>query len=189
MKLFNSIKFRYLFLLLVICNTSAMSQEDTLLFTKGFLDSINIDDLLKASQKKSYFKVQASYLSNSVYAGRRDTASNLPYLTPSIEYNHKSGFYVGASLSYLANSSSRIDIFSFDAGYNFNPFDKFSGSVFINKPFYNSNSANVQSDIKFSSGLSLTYDVKYVNITANGNLMFGTKTDFSLLLYIDHSLI
>jgi archaellin len=139
------------------------SQEETMSFSKGFLDSINIDDLLKLSQKKSYFKIQSSYLSN-----------------------YKSGIYAGASLSYLANSSSRIDVYSLDAGYIFDTIGKFSGSVFLNKLFYNSNSANVQSDINFSSGLSITYDAKYVNITANGNVMFGTKTDFSLSLYLDH---
>ena len=186
MKLITSIKFRYLFFLLVICTTKVKSQEETMLLTKGFLDSINIDDLLKSSQKKSYFKVQASYLSNSVYAGRKDTANTLPYLTPSIEYNHKSGFYAGAFLGLLPNSNFDRDFFSLDAGYIFDTIGKFSGSVFLNKLFYNSNSANVQSDIKFSSGLSITYDAKYVNITANGNVMFGTKTDFSLSLYLDH---
>lgn len=177
---------KILFIFCVFGGINSYSQIDSMYFTKGFLDSINIDDLLKMAEKKSYFKFQTSYLTNSVYAGRKDSLS-LPYITPSVEYNHKSGFYIGASLSYLANSSSRIDLWSLDAGYTFDTIGKFSNSIYLYKSFYNSNSGNVQSDVTFSSGFATTYNNKIANITLNGNCMFGTKTDFTLLLSADHS--
>ena len=186
MKLFTSIKFKYIFYLLVICSTKVQSQEDTILFTKGFLDSINIDDLLKSSQKKSYFKIQASYLSNSVYGGRKD-ASALPYFTPSIEYNHKSGFYAGASLGLLPNSSFNRDFYSLDAGFSFDTSHRFGASFFANKLFYSDSSKNVQSSVDLSLGTSLTYNAAIVNFSAVITAMFGSKTDVALCLSADHS--
>lgn len=177
---------RTLFICFVFGCLHSYSQIDSMFFTKGFLDSINIDDLLKLAEKKSYFKLQTSYLTNSVYAGRKDSVA-LPYITPGIEYNHKSGFYVGANMSYLANSSSRIDLWSLYTGYTFDTIGKFSSNIYLYKSFYNSNSGNVQSDVTFSTGLATTYNNKIANITLDGNFMFGTKTDFSLLLSADHS--
>jgi len=186
MKLLTSIKFRYLFYLLVICSTKVQSQEDTMLFTKGFLDSINIDELLKSSQKKSYFKIQTSYLSNSVYGGRKDSLA-LPYFTPSIEYNHKSGFYVGASLGLLPNSSFSRDFYSLDAGFSFDTSHRFGASFFANKLFYSDSSKNVQSSVDFSLGTSLTYNASIVNFSSTITAMFGSKTDIAVSLSADHS--
>lgn len=162
---------------------TTFAQKDTSKYS--FLDSINLDDLFKLRERESYFKFQASYLTNSVYAGRKDTIA-LPYFTPSIEYNHKSGLYLGASISYLANSNSRIDLWSLDAGYNFNIAKKLSASVYAAKPFYNSNSRNVQSDVNFYTGGTLSYETKFLNISATGNIMFGSENDFSLIITLDH---
>ncbi len=162
---------------------STFAQKDTSKY--NFLDSINLDDLIKLRDGESYFKIQASYITNSVYAGRKDTVA-LPYFTPSIEYNHKSGLYLGASISYLANNNSRIDLWSLDAGYSFKLLKKISANVYVYKPFYNSNSRNVQSDVNFYSGGTLTYENKFVNLSATGNVMFGSESDFSLIITLDH---
>ncbi len=172
--------------LLVMGSYYAHSQEDSIVYTKGFLDSINIDDLFKYKPAKSYFKIQASYLSNSVYQGRKDSLLT-PYLTPVIEYNHKSGLYASASLSYLSNDSARVDVYNFDVGYSFNATKRFGGSVYLNKPIYNNQSNNVQSDTKFEIGGSSTYNASVVNINASGNVIFGSsKNDFALTLSLDH---
>lgn len=164
----------------------AHSQEDSIVYTKGFLDSINIDDLFKKKPSKSYFKIQASYLSNSVYQGRKDSLLT-PYLTPVIEYNHKSGLYASASFSYLSNDSARVDVYNFDVGYSFSASKRFGGSVYLNKPFYNNQSYNVQSDTKFELGAATTYDASFVNINASCNVVFGSnKKDFALTLSLDH---
>lgn len=166
-----------------LISITTFAQKDTTKYS--FLDSINLDDLFKLRDGESYFKFQASYLTNSVYAGRKDTAA-LPYFTPSIEYNHKSGLYFGASISYLANNNSKIDLWSLDAGYSFNIIKKLSANIYINKPFYNSNSRNVQSDVNFYTGATLTYDTKLINLSATGNVMFGSENDFSLIFTLDH---
>ena len=181
MKLITSKKFKYLVCLLVVCTTKVLSQEDTILFTKGFLDSINIDDLIKSSQKQSYFKAQASYLSNYVYGGRKDAVA-VPYLTPTLEYNHKSGVYASASASFLSNNNHKLDVLSLDAGYSCDTSHRFGASFFANKLFYSDSSKNVQSSVKFSLGTSLTYNASMVNLSSTITAMFGSKTDFSLHL-------
>lgn len=172
---------QFCFLFIVVSGFA--QKKDTIDYS--FLDSINIDELLKFKEEKSYFKFQTSYLTNAVWAGRKDTAA-LPYLTPSIEYNHKSGFYIGASISYLANNNSRIDLWSLDAGYSFDIIKKLNASFYINKPFYNSNSRNVQSDVSFYTGGTLTFENNILNVSATGNVMFGSESDFNLILSLDH---
>lgn len=139
--------------------------------------------------KKSYFKAQMSYLSNAVFNGRKDSAT-LPYLMPSIEYNHKSGLYLNATLSYLANKQSRIDVFDITAGYNFESENqRFYGSLYANKSFYNNNSNNVQSDVNGNLGVYGTYVTDIVSFSANANLMFSSTTDLNLVFGIEKSIL
>ena len=179
---------KLILLFLAIGVNNAFSQEDTSLyklFTKGFLDSINIDELLK-HKSKSYVKFQTSYLSNAVYQGRKDI-NTTQYLTPTIEYNHKSGLFASASFSYLANDNSRIDSRNFCVGYSFDTSHHFGGSVYFSKPFYNTQSTNIKSDIKFSTSGSLTYYTGVVNITSTSSISFGeSKTDFGAILTLNH---
>ncbi len=179
---------KLILLFLVVSLNKVYCQEDTSLyklFTKGFLDSINIDDLLK-HKSKSYIRFQTSYLSNAVYQGRKDI-NTTPYLTPTIEYNHKSGLFASASLSYLANDSSRIDSRNLCIGYSFDTSHHLGGSVFISKPFYNDQSTNIKSDIKFSTSGNLTYYTSFINITTTGSLCFGeSKTDLGAIFTLNH---
>lgn len=155
-------------------------------FTKGFLDSINIEDWFKKNDKKSFFKIQTSYLSNYVYGGRKDSLA-LPYFTPSIEYNHKSGFYAGASFGLLPNSQFKHDFISIDAGFSFDTSHHFGCSVFANKLFYSDSSKNVQSTVSFTTGTALSYYTKIVNLSSTISAMFGSKTDFALTFSLDHT--
>jgi hypothetical protein len=180
------LKYKILLCLLAICLTKAYSQEDSLLYDKNFLDNISLADLLGISKPKSHFKIQTSYLSNYVYAGRKETVA-VPYLTSMLEFNHKSGVYASASTSFLSNNHHKLDVWSLSGGYSFDKSHHFGGSVYINKIFYADSSKNVQSDINFSMGGSLTYDTKYLNFVASPSFMFGTKIDFALAISLDHS--
>lgn len=156
------------------------------LFAQDSLAKISLEDLLK-NQPKSYFKFQASYLSNAVYFGRKDTATTLPYFTPTLEYTHKSGIYGSASLSYLANSASTIDFWCLEAGYNFNDkAEKFLGTVYVNKPFYKETSANLRADVNWNVGSSLSYNFGIVNATVIGSLMLGDNSDKFVTFSLDH---
>ena len=175
----------FCFFVCVLSFFYTQAQKDTS-FNK-LLDSLNLDELFGDVQpKKPYFKIQISYLTNYVYGGRKDTI-DYPYLTPSIEYNHKSGLYANASLSYLANNNSRIDVSNIELGYSSDTIGKFSGSVFLNKSFYNNNSQNVQSDVNLTAGLNIVFDAKYFNLTSAASLLIGSGKDFALTLSADHT--
>jgi hypothetical protein len=184
--MFKILRFKILIIFILTGCFKTYSQEDSLIFTKGFLDSLNIEDLFKQTEKKSFFKVQTSYLSNYVFGGRKDSLA-LPYFTPSIEYNHKSGLYASASLGLLPNSQFKNDFISIDAGYIFDTSHHFGCSLFANKLFYSDSSKNVQSNVTFTSGAVLNYYTKIANLSSVASVMFGSKTDFSLSLSLDHS--
>ena len=92
------------------------------------------DSTRNSAPDKSYFEAGLSYLNNNVYQGRHDSL-RIPYLIPSIKYYNKSGFYAGASVSYLSSpQDSRVDLFALEAGYAFTK-NKFSGLVSVDKDF------------------------------------------------------
>lgn len=138
-------------------------------------------------KKDSYFKFNASYLSNSVYNGRKDSLT-LPYITPSIGYFNNSGFYIQGSLSYLNSASeSRIDLFSFDIGYDFSLGDNFSGGVYASKYFYNKSSTAVSSENKGGLGSYFSYDFGIISTNGNLDLSFSSKTDFFAGIGLSHA--
>lgn len=145
------------------------------------------DKATDTNEKKSYFKASGNYLSNSVYYGRTDSLIT-PYLTPSIGYYNKSGFYVTGSLSYLASAAeSRIDLYSFDAGYDFDLVKNLSGSVYGNKSFFNQSSTAIKSDVKGSLGAYLSYDFDFLQVIGGTDIMFSNKTDIGLNLGLTHT--
>jgi hypothetical protein len=162
---------------------SAKTQTDTAF--QQLLDSINLDDIFGKEVKKSSFKIQTSYLTNYVYGGRKDSSTLYPYFTPSLEYTHKSGFFVGGSFSFLTNDNSRLDATNLELGYSTDSIGKFSLSAYLNKSFYNSKSQNVQSDVGLTVGAQIGYDAKIVNIIAAPSLMIGSNKDFALTLSVE----
>ena len=137
-------------------------------------------------KKTSYFKVSAAYLTNAAFNGRSDSGST-PYLSPTIGYYNKHGFYVSGSLSYLANSTGGVDFYSLDAGYDFDIIDNLSASISANKSFYNSNSTSIKSDVAGTISGSLSYDLfEIVSINAGADIVFASKKDYSINLGLEH---
>jgi hypothetical protein len=140
----------------------------------------------KTATKNSYGKFSISYLSDNVYNGRKDSLVQ-PYITPTLGYYDKSGFFISAGLSYLNSSTEkRVDLLSIDAGYDFSITDQFSGSVFANKSFYNGSSNVVSSEIKGSIGADLNYDLDFLNLFAGTELLFSAKNDITANFGISH---
>lgn len=120
----------YLLLLLFVSMASQAQNTTDSVTTKDNLPDTG--SVPVASKAKSYFSLGLNYLSNSVYNGRKDSLAT-PYLTPSLGYYDKSGFFVSGSLSYLMRTgASRIDLFSLDAGYDFS-IKKFDGEIAVSK--------------------------------------------------------
>jgi len=144
-------------------------------------------DISDVQQKKSYFKTSASYLSNAVYYGRKDSLA-LPYIIPSISYHHKSGLYLEGSLSYLVSPDlSQIDAGTITAGYNFNSVnEKLLGSVYASKFFTSGSSYSVHGEVKGAVGSSIYYKLNPVAIDGGANISFSGKTDVGLYLGLSH---
>ena len=161
----------------------------TLLLALSFATTLSVaaqdKKAAKKEESKSFFKFDVSYLTNSVYLGRKDSAI-LPYLTPSFGYFDKSGFYITTSASY-SSTDNRIDYYSLDAGYDFSINDKLSGSISANKSFYNDNSNNVSSDIGAGLSTGFTYDFDVLTLHAGASLSFASKTDVGINISADHA--
>src|SRR5450432_1157187 len=120
---------------------------------------------------KSYFSAGLSYLTNSIYNGRKDSLIT-PYITPTLGYYDKSGFFIDGALSYLSRSGSgRIDLFTAEIGYDFDA-GNFDGEIAASKYFYNSQSTNVKSQISGSVVFTGSYDLTYIKPTINAGINF-----------------
>lgn len=145
------------------------------------------DNTVKENKKNSYFKAGVTYLTNAVYNGRKDSLV-LSYITPSLGYYDRSGFYISGSLSYLSSSAaSRIDLFSLTTGYDFTISPMVTGGIYASKDFYTSSSSSVRSETKGSIGGNLSYDPGVVTLNGGINLLFSDKTDVSVSGSLAHS--
>ena len=132
-----------------------------------------------SEKKESCFKVEATYLSNATFNGRSDSALT-PYLSPTFGYYSKYGFHIESSLSYLSNSESRIDNYSFEAGYDADITDKLSASISASKIFNNTNSTSILSGIGGTINCDLSYDLGFISISAGGEIAFSSRTDYAV---------
>ena len=140
-----------------------------------------------AASNKSNFKFSGSYLSNFIYNGRQDSITT-PYITPSLGYYDKSGFYIIGSLSYLSSAKEkRVDLYSFDIGYDFSISKKLTGSVYANKSAYNQSSTAIQSDVKGSVGAYFSYDFNFLEFNTTTDITFANKTDIGLNIGLMHT--
>ena len=138
-------------------------------------------------QDKSYFKLSGSYLTNSVYNGRKDSTI-LPYIIPSITYYDKSGFNIGTSIYYLNSANAqRVDLVSIDADYDFKIANQVNGSIYASKYFYNANSTSVRGDSKGALGGSFSYENNIISVSGDASVLFSDKSDFLFTPSVYHT--
>ncbi|GAC1585872.1 MAG: hypothetical protein NVS3B19_03870 [Ginsengibacter sp.] len=148
------------------------------------LYSVNAQD--SSTSKISYFKASVSYLTNSVYNGRKDSAV-LPYVTPSLGYYNKSGFFALGSLSYsLASGDSRVDHFTLEAGYEAKLSSQVNAGFYGSKYFYNNSSTDVRSEMKGGLGGNLSYEPGFVTFSVGADLSFASHTDIDISGALSH---
>ncbi len=139
------------------------------------------------SSRHSYFKASASYLTNAVYNGRKDSLA-LPYFTPSLSYHHASGLYIKGSLSYLSSASrQQVDLVAVDAGYAFNIVKRLGADIYASKYFYSQSSTAARSEMEGGLGASITYDPGIVTISGSADLFFSQQTDPFASLGLSHN--
>ncbi len=144
----------------------------------------------KMEGDKSDFSVDLNYLSDAVFMGRKDSIA-APYLYPSIEYHHRSGFYTKGSFSYLTKSNqSRIDLFLISAGFDFTK-NKLFGDISVTAYFFNDASYNVLSAASADITAHLVYDLDILNIGAAASTYFNNNSsaDFFMTFDVSHDFI
>jgi hypothetical protein len=125
----------------------------------------------------SYATAGISYISNIVFAGRKDSVA-VPYISPSIAYYHKSGFYSSGSLSYLSSATeSRVDLFTLTAGFTYEK-KEFIAEINATKYFFSDKSSNVQSQISGYAGAYAGYNFKnIITLFTDASVTFSSKPD------------
>jgi hypothetical protein len=130
-----------------------------------------------SAKNKSYFKAGVKYLSDNVYLGRKDSAT-ISYITPTIGYFNKSGFYVTAGASYQPNNgANRIDLVTVEAGYDFSIKDKFYGGFYAGKYFYSGDSYAVNAEVNTGIGAYGSYNLGSVSLNGGAGLSLSSQTD------------
>ena len=137
-----------------------------------------------SEKKESNFKVGASYLTNSTFNGRSDSATT-PYVSPTLGYYNRYGFHIESSLSYLANSESRIDNYSFEVVYDADITDKLSTSISASKIFNNTDNTSILSGLGGTINGDLSYDLGFISISAGGEIAFSSRTDYAVNLELN----
>ena len=160
-------------------DTAIVNYQDSLKEFEAELDSL-------LHPRKSYVKVEIGFINNNVYLGRKDSLAT-PYITPQLGYYHKSGLYANVLASYLVEPGhQRFDLFAIEAGY-MHKFGDFEMQITGSKFFYDSNSYNVQSEIKETIAAAFSYDWKIITPVIDGTIVFGQTTDYAASFGLEHS--
>lgn len=135
-------------------------------------------DQPQEKKDKSYFQVGLKYLSDNVYLGRKDSAT-ISYITPTLGYYNKSGFYITGGISYQPNNgANRIDLATIEAGYDFSIKDKFYGGLYAGKYFYSGDSYAVNAEVNTGLGAYGSYNFGPLTANAGLGLSLSSKSDF-----------
>ncbi|PWT70675.1 MAG: hypothetical protein C5B59_19930 [Bacteroidetes bacterium] len=139
-----------------------------------------------SNQHTSHWDVGLSYLSDNVYQGRKDSAA-APYITPSIGYHDKSGFFLTGSMSYLpVSGESRIDLITFEGGYSYSS-DHLNLELSAAKDFYSDQSYAVSSEISGRLSGYFSYDFGFIEPSLDLGATIGTSHDLGVGLGLEHS--
>ncbi len=126
------------------------------------------------------------YSSDKVFYGRK-REENVMYISPSLFYQARSGFYTGFSSYRLIKPEKYWDQSRLMVGWDFSPFRKLQTSISYSRFAYNDNSVQIQSSLKNNLELSFTLDSAIIQPRLTGGLYFGSSTpDFLCSFELSH---
>lgn len=126
--------------------------------------------------EKSDIRIGLRYTSDYLYMGRSDSAK-APYLSPSVGYYHKSGFFVRSSLSYLtAKDEGRIDMITLSGGYDYY-IKNLAIGVSVSQYFFSDLSYNVMAEMSSYLNAYVGYDFSLFTLYGDASLGFSGSTD------------
>lgn len=126
---------------------------------------------------KSELRIGIRYTSDYYYMGRYDSTA-APYLSPSIGYFHKSGFFARTSLSYLTSSGEhRVDLIVLSGGYDYGG-TKVGAGISINEYIFSDLSYAVQAEMSTYLNVYAGYMLMGFVFYLDGSVGFSEGTDF-----------
>lgn len=136
-------------------------------------------------EKTGYFSFGASYLSDNVYLGRKDTAA-LPYLGPVLSYHTRSGFSLTGTL-YFTNRSgdTKLDLWSLEGGYDHSFGEHWMAGGYAGSLHFQSKS-NIRSDASAYAGGYIGYNNDYLTPQLEATAVFGSRTDAVAAAELSH---
>jgi hypothetical protein len=139
-----------------------------------------------ATSKISHWDMSLAYLSDNVYLGRRDSTQT-PYVTSTIAYYNKSGFFISGSASYLPIAgSSRIDVVTIEGGYSYSS-DKLNVEITAGRDFYSDQSFVVSSAVSGRLSGYFSYDFGVIQPSLELGADFSGSTDIGAGFGLEHS--
>lgn len=134
----------------------------------------------------SYAGFTTSYSSNMVFAGRKDSVT-VPYFTPGVFYQHKTGLFASASVSFLTNAPSQaLDLTTVTGGYRYGS-EKVAAGAELTRYFFSKTSYNVQSAMTGYGAVYAGYNLaNVVTVYGDAILSFGSSNDFFTGFELSH---
>lgn len=140
-----------------------------------------------STSQRTKLNFAISYLSNSVYLGRKDSLK-VSYITPGLTLITPSGFFTAAHASFLTQES-RIDLFTLEAGYDYNK-NNFDAGLSASTFFYNNQSVNVKAELSSSISAYASYLLPFIKPSLSGYISLGSnKPDYTASFGLEHSFV
>ena len=158
-----------------------------LLFTLQSFAQTATDSSVAANKKKVEFKIGINYNSRLNYFGRTDSLKSSG-IYPSAEINYD-GWFIKSDFIFINNRviNTQYTGSILSGGYNFSDSkEKFSGSIYLSKFFYQDNSTLVQSAIKEQAVANFSFSNTIININIGGDAKFNKATDYGATAGLDH---
>jgi hypothetical protein len=139
-------------------------------------------------KKKMQFKIGAFYNSNLNYYGRTDSLRSSG-IFPLAEIWFNNAFYISAAPVFVNNATQAMKYAGTVAMlgyYKKSESEKFITHIWVTKPFYESGTGLVQSALKAQLNTNFSWQNKYININAGGDVKISDKLDYGLTAGLDH---
>lgn len=177
-------KFTFTISLIFLCSQHSSAQDTSQIV--NLKPKTAASDSIAARPKKSYAGLGLNYVNDNVYLGRKDSV-HVPYLSPKIGYYHKSGVFAEVEVGFNTSTvNSGLDLVTLAAGYALES-GNYDAQFTASKFSYSSSSTSVKSEIKGSVEYMNGYDFGFIKPTLQGDINFGTRTDYAAAFGLEHS--
>lgn len=161
-----------------LAQSDSLSWEEQLALLEADLDSLSIfsliDSILLSEQQPiSSLYARVSYNSSVLNAGRTYDLNQQSF-SPGISYYHASGFFMDYSGFWNSSTTPRFNLSMLSVGYMANLKNGFTITPSYERWIYHQSDAS--NTLNNSLGTSFAYNKKWLFLTADYSLLFGTET-------------